>query len=63
MPPRLIGDTAATGALNADGHTVAELGFKLVRVKVYGIDVAAGSVRLRRSCTIGGTSDGAVSGL
>ncbi|WP_031162640.1 WD40 repeat domain-containing protein [Streptosporangium roseum] len=126
VPPRLIGDNAATAALNADGRTVAvyitgrkpkialydletglvtatfpvpasgqkverdpaddriaevdtdvrldwtgdstlrmvrKVGFKLVRVKVYGIDVATGSVRLDRAYAIAGTTEEAVSGL
>ncbi|TMR98442.1 hypothetical protein [Nonomuraea basaltis] len=126
VPPRLIGDNAATAVLNADGHTVAvyvagrkpkialydldtelvtatfsvpasgqkverdpgegrivevdtdvrldwtgdstlrmvrKVGFKLVRVKVYGIDVATGSVHLQRGYAIAGTTDEAVSGL
>ncbi|MEV0196168.1 hypothetical protein [Nonomuraea sp. NPDC050691] len=126
VPPRLIGDNAATAALNADGRTVAvyvtgrkpkialydleagsvtatypvpasgqkverdpaenriaevdtdvrldwtgdstlrmvrKVGFKLVRVKVYDIDIPAGSVRLQRAYAITGTTDEAISGL
>lgn len=125
VPPRLIGDNAATAALNADGRTVAvyvtghrsrialydlesglvtatfavpasgqkverdpvenriaevdtdvrldwtgdstlrmvrKAGFKLVRVQVYGIDVATGSVLLERAYGIAGTTEEAVSG-
>lgn len=126
VPPRLIGDNAATAALNADGRTVAvyvtgrkpkialynlesglvtatfsvptsgqkverdpaedriaevdtdvrldwtgdstlrmvrKVGFKLVRVQVYGIDVATESVLLERAYAIAGTTEEAVSGL
>ncbi|MEV5895954.1 WD40 repeat domain-containing protein [Nonomuraea fuscirosea] len=125
VPPRLIGDNAATAALNADGHTVAvyvigpkpqlalydldselitatyplpasgqkvtrdpventlteagtavelvwtgdatlrmvrKIGFKRMRVQVYGIDVATGSVRPERAYTITATTEEAVSG-
>ncbi|WP_143043765.1 WD40 repeat domain-containing protein [Nonomuraea jiangxiensis] len=126
VPPRLIGDNAATAALNADGRTVAvyvtgrkpkialydlesglvtatfsvpasgqkverdlaedrimevdtdvrldwtgdstlrmvrKVGFKVVRVKVYGIDVATESVLLERAYAIAGTTEEAVSGM
>ncbi|MFI6602158.1 WD40 repeat domain-containing protein [Nonomuraea sp. NPDC050536] len=41
---------------------VRKVGFKLVRVKVYDIDVATGSVDLQRAYAIAGTTDEAVSG-
>ncbi|GAA1694243.1 hypothetical protein GCM10009733_107570 [Nonomuraea maheshkhaliensis] len=57
-------DTAVELVWTGDAtlRMVRKIGFKRVRVQVYGIDVATGSVRPERAYAITGTTEEALSG-